>query len=196
MDTPTENNEDEYAVALREEIIGAKRTQTDFLKWKLIAVGAVAGVTFGVAPGADASDVERVSLLLCAIPLICAYTDFISLHIMLSIITIGAYLKESKDPYETFVFALREKKINPFRLEALALHGSSLAFNIVLIALGMLGFFFSTYINSALVSWLYIISGGFGLALTLLSWKLFVNRAEKIANYKQEDSQLEQATSS
>ena len=42
MDTP------EYLSALRNEIVESQKTQAEFLKWKLIAVGVVSSISLGL----------------------------------------------------------------------------------------------------------------------------------------------------
>src|SRR5271165_2912328 len=120
--------------ALRDEIIESQKSQADFLKWKLISVAAVVSVSLGFAqpgPGPGAR------LLLCLVPFICLYVDLISLHIMIRIITIGIYLKLSGNRYERFAFEVREKSAtSPFVFEVVALHGSSLVFNVIILVLG------------------------------------------------------------
>src|SRR3954469_4616426 len=105
-------------LALRHEIVESQKTQAEFLKWKLIAIGAVSSISLGFTPSSpQMANSQGLQLLLCSIPLICAYTDFISLHIMIRIVTIGTYLKGTGSEYETFVFRTRERGGNPFIFE-------------------------------------------------------------------------------
>src|SRR4051794_10676267 len=87
--------------ALRTEIIESQKTQAEFIKWKLIAVGAITSISLGLT-GSPAASTDRngLRLLLCGIPLVCAYVDFVSLHIMMRIVAIGAFLRQSGSAYE------------------------------------------------------------------------------------------------
>jgi hypothetical protein len=166
---------------LRTEIIESQKTQADFLKWKLIAVATVAGISLGVANSTSPA-VEGAKLLLCLVPFICAYVDLTSLHIMVRVITIGLFLKHAGDEYEEFVFAARTTSAaDPFVFEAIALHGSSIAFNL---AVGILGFALpggeaagqwpSKYLTA------YVASGGVGLAVTVFLWLWYTTRLKDI----------------
>ncbi len=86
---------------------------------------------------------------------------------MIRIMTIGNYLKESGDAYEQFVFAVRNTTgASPYVFEAIALHGSSVAFNAIIVALGFTlphgaGNWPSNYLTA------YIVTGAFGIVTTL-----------------------------
>jgi len=54
-------------------------------------------------------------LLACLVPLVCAYVDLISIHLMIRIITIGAYLRERGDRYEDYTFT-RGKDLGRVRI--------------------------------------------------------------------------------
>ena len=115
---------------LRQEIVESEKAQADLLKWKLIATAGV--VSFGLTNGG-----ANGTLLICAVPFVCAYIDLISLHIMIRIITIGASLRSSGSKYERYIFALRTRPDKtPFVFEAVALHGSSILFNIGVVVSG------------------------------------------------------------
>lgn len=169
MDTP------ELLCALRNEIIESQKTQAEFLKWKLIAVSAVSSISLGfertVKPPPDPRGLQ---LLLCAIPFICAYIDFVSLHIMIRIVTIGAYLRKMGSEYESFVFRTRKKGVNPFVFETAALHGSSIVFNLTLIGLSFAGIA-TLWIPSA-----YFWCGVLGLVVAAVSWIFYETRARRV----------------
>jgi hypothetical protein len=125
------------AESLRTEIIESQKAQADFLKWKLISVGALGSVTLTSSGNAR--------LLACLVPLLCAYVDLISIHLMIRIVTIGAYLRERGDPYEGYTFAFRERSgQNPYIFEVTALHGSSLAFDMIIFVIGFISLAFPT----------------------------------------------------
>ena len=170
MDTP------EVLCTLRSEIVESQKTQAEFLKWKLIAISAVGSISLGFTPMTDPPrDAESIKLLLCAVPLICAYVDFVSLHIMIRIVTIGVYLRRHGSEYENFVFLTREKGANPYIFETAALHGSSIVFNLVLI-----GISFST-IATAWAKPAYLWGGILGIFVTLIAWILYTSRARRVA---------------
>jgi len=122
---------------LRDEIIESQKTVADFVKWKLISVAAVAAVALGFRSTTPTPDSAK--LLMCLVPLICIYIDLNSMHIMMRVLTIGIYLKTSCNPYEHFVFQLRDelKRTNPFTFELMALYGSSLLINFIILLLGL-----------------------------------------------------------
>ena len=122
---------------LRQEIIESEKTQADFLKWKFILIAAVGSVSLGFT--SENHYGEGAQILLCVVPLLCAYVDLITLHIMGRIITVGKYLMCMGDKYENFVFAVRSRSgTSPYAFEAIALHGSSFILNGVLLGLGFL----------------------------------------------------------
>jgi hypothetical protein len=169
MDTP------EYLSALRNEIVESQKTQADFLKWKLIAVGVVSSISLGLDPQAKSANPVGLQWLLCAIPLICAYTDFVSLHVMIRIVTIGTYLRNTGSEYEKFVFRIRERGANPFIFEIAALHGSSFIFNIVLIGISFAG------VATPSIEKAYLLGGLLGLVVTALSWVFYTMRAQRVS---------------
>lgn len=177
---------DEYV--LRQEIIESQRSQAEFLKWKLIAVAAIGGLALSYT-GVD--DPKRTfwsgldqRFLLCLIPIICAYVDLISIHLMLRIVAIGTYLRKTKElltnqetkDYESFLCDIRKLKGgNPFLLELLALHGSSILIALLVVVFG--GFITKT--NSE--GWVFVVSGLGGAAFTIGLIHDFFNRVNRIA---------------
>lgn len=177
MDAP------EVISALRTEIVESQKTQAEFLKWKLIAVSAVGSISLGFTPvGVPKGGQHGVELLLCAIPLICAYIDFVSLHIMIRIVTIGTYLMKIGSDYEKFVFLTRQRGANPFVFETAALHGSSLVFNLVLIGISF------TDVATAWVRKAYFLGGTVGIFVAVISWMLYSMRARRVFELAQETS--------
>ena len=162
----------EHENALRSEIIESQKTQAEFLKWKLIATAAVASIAFGINQGEGGH--EGRPFLLCLVPLICAYVDLTSLHIMIRIIIIGSYLKAKGNDYERFVFNIRQAKITgPYVFEAVALHGSSLVFNIIIVVLG--------FCSKEDLRWPYIGTGAAGVVITCVLWLWYTVRARDVA---------------
>ena len=172
---------------LREEIIESEKMQSDILKWKLIAVAAIASVSLGFGiEGIPADPAKSNSYgsrwLLCLIPLMCAYVDLISVHYMLRIITIGAYLKSTGDPYETLMFSLRDQSgKNPFVFESRALQGSSIIFNFILV---VVGFIMLAWSNSWDLQHKvgYIITGFLGIGFSAYLILVYPSLVDRIHN--------------
>ncbi len=163
---------EQHDQGLRSEIIESQKTQAEFLKWKLIAVATLASISLGLTTGSRRDDTYS-RLLVCLVPLICAYVDLTSLHIMIRIITIGAYLKKMGNPYESFVFRVRDTESgSPFVFEPVALHGSSLAFNLIIAATGLA--------VGAPIRYAYVASGLVGAIATGLLWLWYTQRARVV----------------
>ena len=159
--------EDEKYTQLRLEIIESQKIQADYLKWKLISVATLASIAIGVSGNSTNGEAE---FLLCIVPFCCAYIDIISLHVMMRILTIGAYFKRSGCDYESFVEDVRKASNGLFKLENYALNGSSLIFNVIPILYGaykLIGFD-DRSLGSAL-----IIFGTLGIIFSLALVKRF-----------------------
>jgi hypothetical protein len=74
---------------LRTEILQSEQTRSDLLKWKLGLVGAISAVGLGLA-GSRAP--AHADLVLCAVPIVCLYVDFLCRHLNLRIVVIGTFL--------------------------------------------------------------------------------------------------------
>lgn len=167
--------------SLRSEIVESQKSQADYLKWKLISVGAIGTISLA-SPG------DKNRLLACLAPLLCAYVDLISLHLMIRIITIGAYLRERGDKYEVYTFALREKKSgrNPYIFEAAALHGSSLAFDVIVLVIGFVSIFTKHPFLTRPVSVTFIFCGLAGIVWTGLLFLLYSSRRREVVRLSKE----------
>ncbi len=160
-------NTPEFLAALRNEIVEAEKMEAEYVKWKLIAVGSVASISLGFTPGsAPSATLNKLELLLCAIPLICIYIDFVSINVILRIATIGAYLRKTGSKYEQFVLSATEKGATPFSFQISALYGSSIAFNLILIGLSF------THLSADWIRHAYIFGGLSGLIIGIFSWTL------------------------
>jgi hypothetical protein len=110
---------------------------------------------------------------------------------MIRIMTIGVYLKESGDAYEKFVFAVRNTTgASPYIFEPIALHSSSIAFNVIIIALGFAlrrnGNWPSSYLNA------YVLTGTLGIVTTVFFWTWYTSRVKEIIRVA--EAQREDAT--
>jgi hypothetical protein len=164
---------------LRHEIVESQKSLADLAKWKLIAVAAVASVSF---PGKDAlpGGGNGAALLICLVPLICAYVDLSSIHIILRIVLIGIYLKHCDNPYELYVFELRDRSsANPFRFETGALYGSSIAMNLLILLAGALLLYFPVT-NWSYAAWGYIVASVVGLATTTMLLHMHMLRYREV----------------
>ena len=166
--------------ALRSEIVESQKSQADFLKWKFIVVATVASAWLGFSTATPPAK-EGTQWLLCLLPLICAYIDLISLHIMIRITTIGSYLKEVGNEYEQFIFEVRRPGgANPYIFEGVALHGSSLAIDLFLIGFGFLGL--GLHWNSTILQVSYIALGFVGIVVTIAFLFWYVLRSKEVQN--------------
>jgi hypothetical protein len=191
--------------SLRQEIVESEKSQADFLKWKFIIVAAVGSLSLGFSSSTNTgSPSVRAQSLLCLIPLICAYVDLISLHIMVRVRTIGAFLKETGSDYEKFVSEVRQRTgANPYGFETLALHGSSFLLNVLLLGLGFVAFCVHLASSSAATSgaqslsassfeWVpgvlvaYMIAGAAGLGATAVFISLYRARNKDIDQFARE----------
>lgn len=80
---------------LRQEILQSQQTRSDLLKWKLGLVGAIGAVGLGLA-GSRVSN--HADLVLCAVPLVCIYVDFLCRHLSLRILVIGVFFRTATVP--------------------------------------------------------------------------------------------------
>jgi hypothetical protein len=164
-------------VALRHEIIEAERAGSDFLKWKLIAAATVAsiGVGFWNSARPMAADAK---LLICLVPLICAYVDMVSLDLAVRITVIASFLRtKCHDPYETYVQTLRGRDDNPFRFAPIAIHGSSLVVSLVILGLGLYG---ASADWNRFQSHAFVTAGLSGSGITILLWNVYTARIRRV----------------
>jgi hypothetical protein len=75
-------------VTLRDEVVEAQKVRTDMLKWKLISVGTLATIGFGIA-----HDYHMLPPALCLIPFVALYCDAVCYHQELRIRVISVWLK-------------------------------------------------------------------------------------------------------
>jgi hypothetical protein len=124
--------------SLRAEIVETQKTGADFVKWKLIATATVASLLVGVGR-ARLNDDGHLQLLICLIPLICAYVDLVSSDLAIRILAIAAFLRDHGDVYERWVQPKRSSPNNPWAFAPIAIHGSSLAICLLILAVGIYG---------------------------------------------------------
>jgi len=165
--------------SLREELIETQKTRTALIKWKLILVSVLGATGLGFM---ESNSQINAELLLCLVPLVCAYVDMQYENLSFRIMAIATFLREVWTPpantsemqdYEKFVEITRKKIRNRYpilgrhSLQGWLMRGSSILFYILLIL----------YAGISLVSsrpkirmWSILpllIAGGSGVAFTL-----------------------------
>lgn len=169
---------------LRREIVESQRSGADFLKWKLIATATVASIALGLrAHPVTGLEPQKggppVQLIICLIPLICAYVDMVSLDLAIRILAIGAFLRAHGDVYENWVQDERGSDENPFRFAPVAVHGSSFIVSFLILGVGLVG---------ASLKWesfevaAYVTSGLLGTAVTIVLSYLYYDRKKHLAS--------------
>lgn len=167
----------EKEMQLRSEIVASQKIQADYLKWKLITVAALSAVALGINPS-----IKQAVYLLCVVPLCCFYTDLLSLHTMIRIVTIGNFLKKEGCKYEEYIDEIRQQKATPLKFENYALICSSVFFNLIPVIYGLVQII---SFKSTLTGISFIISGIVGILLTMVL-VLRINRS--IKTYKNKSS--------
>jgi hypothetical protein len=130
------------ADCLRKELIESQKAKTDYLKWKLFLIAALAVAGFGLYRGAG----QALPVALGLIPFACAYVDALCIHNDIRMLAIGEYLKhggqeprgnntsgesgretQPPDPYIRDYEMFCEKRRWMFCMESIALFWTSLA---------------------------------------------------------------------
>lgn len=169
-----------WRAPLRAEIVETQKTGADFIKWKLIASAAVASLAIGVGQHGDDRDPD-LRLLICLIPLICAYADLMSTDLAIRILSIAAFMRTKGDLYEKWVQDRRgEGWKNPFGLAPLAVHGSSVAMNLLIVGMVLFG---PSHEWPDFHAGLYVTSAVAGTVVALLLWAWYYIAATRINNY-------------
>ena len=131
-------------LALRQEIIEAQKVRSDLMKWKLVLVASIGAAAFGFSTSASG---VFDPLALCAIPFVCVYVDTLCRHLSLRNQSIGTFIRNIKKEdlapeqrihklYEVHSFHFAWRK-GFYRLESLALVGSSVILNLFIAVYGL-----------------------------------------------------------
>ena len=164
--------------SLRTEIVETQKTGADFIKWKLIATAAVASLALGVGQTNTPPDRDLLPLL-CLIPLICAYVDLMSADLAIRILSIAAFLRQQGDVYECWVGRRRSVGWrNPFGLAPMAVHGSSVAMNALILLLVLFGDIFPKAQKQ-----LFVAASVGGLIVAVLLWYVYWAMAKKLSRW-------------
>ncbi len=146
------------ATSLRTEIIESQKTLADYLKWKLLAVAAIAVVAFGLDGRPQATP-----YLICVIPFVCFYIDLVCSNRLAQTYVVAKYLRRRGDPYETSVKEIRDEDLKGgFSYERWALFFTSWA---LAIAVPLYSVVLSLTSHPSWAGAFVVVSGGVGLAL-------------------------------
>jgi len=131
-------------------------------------------------------------LVLCAVPLVCAYVDMLCRHLSLRIRVIGAFFEGTPaneeaakfTDYEAFVEEARKKK-DPFVLESWALTWSTVVLSAAIIVYGI-ETINQTAQDSEAIGIAFILSGAIGLIATIRVWYEYRTRAKALETLAQQ----------
>lgn len=126
--------------SLRQEMLEAQKRRADLMKWKLLLVSALAATGLGLT---NSPSVPYIELVLCCIPLVCAYVDVLCHHQGLIVIVIAEFIRSQAQikaddsdvaKYEKFALIVRQihyKKgtISAYDLERRNLKWASVIFS-------------------------------------------------------------------
>lgn len=121
------------AIHISNEIIESQKARSDLLKWKLVVVATLGTLGLGVS-----TNLNKMELALCFIPMVCAYIDALCLHLNLRIYSIGQWhrleIAKGLDPeykymqlYEKFTTLAYDS--GAYQLEKVTIYVSSLIIN-------------------------------------------------------------------
>lgn len=170
----------EHLAALRSEIVQAQQMGSDFLKWKLIGAASVASLGLGLGMPSQVI-LSDASVLICLIPLICAYVDLARLDLVVRVVAIARFLSINGDRYEQFVHELRRSPSKPFRFATIAVHLSSAVMNVLVAAGGVYG---RRNRWPELRANTFIILGLVGVVVTLFLWWKHDSIIKTISSYE------------
>lgn len=126
---------------LRSEILESQKARIDLLKFKLIAIAALGSVGLGL--GEYSKKTGNIDIILCIIPFVCIYIDFLCYHNTMRILVIGQFLAYSDDAYEQYLPKLGEnngensKSGYYFELEDFSLEWSSFVLSVFIAIYGV-----------------------------------------------------------
>ncbi len=178
---------------LRSEIIESQKARNDLMKWKLLLVSGLGAAGLGFS---EHSGKFRAELVLCCIPLVCAYVDLVCHHLSLRILVIGKFISSTSGhdqtlscirDYEKFVDTRIRgrnnsslKKIGAFDLENWALIGSS-----ILLSLGLIGISFLLELEPKTP---FMVAGMLGILASIVIRVSATARARKIQDIAMDES--------
>lgn len=173
---------------LRSEIVEAQKARTELLKWKLVLTAALGatGLGLGTAEARVSPTTPNLSLVLCCIPLLCAYVDLICAHLSLRILVIGTFLRNRStgEAAEYEQFAEKARNVQAYSLEQWASFGSSYLLSLFVGGIGVERV--SQTVTDAgwwavaVQSWPYLVAALIGLVGTFAVWRASASRSEAI----------------
>lgn len=155
----------------RNEIIEAQKARTDFVKWKLFLVSGLGAAGLGFTK----SSLSNVELVLCLIPLVCAYVDLMCRNLSLRIVVIGEYIRSTKNQGRTDVdligfeeFADQVRNMGPIgsEISAYDFEGKIYKMSSIILSLFLIIYAFFTWTWSFIPTIPLLFSGGIGIYLT------------------------------
>ena len=167
--------------ALRAQIVETQKARSDLMKWKLILVAGLGTAGLGLKTG----NAEPWYPILCLVPFVCVYVDILCAHLSLRIQAIGEFLaaqeamspeEEREHDYELFL----RSDSPPFRLEALALHWSTVFLSALVAGVSYLLSTSAESLPSPSTRIALLISGCLGVILTLGVWIFHGSRTKAI----------------
>jgi len=179
---------------LRQEIIASENARMDFLKYKLLSIAVLGAVGLGLQ-GQNGILNKDIDYVLCLIPLVCVYVDFLSYHNNIRILVISRYLWNQNDKYENFISDLYAaidsntefKGRDLFNMEDFVLIWSSIFISALLIIYGII---LSCFTEQNLICFnfetpkvfIFTIFGIIGIVLTILAKKKYDKRTKLISD--------------
>nr|VFK21419.1 MAG: hypothetical protein BECKLPF1236B_GA0070989_12546 [Candidatus Kentron sp. LPFa] len=173
-----------YMDNLRSELIESQKARIGFIKWKLLLVSGIGAAGLGFT---KSESIPYSNLVLCCIPLVCAYTDLMCRHLSLRNMVIGQYIRTMVDKsgeykliinYEKFCHEARSiklesnKTIGVFSLEGKVHKTSSLILSLLIILY--------SFVLQNITSIPLLISGILGVFLIFLIEYNYKKRKEEL----------------
>lgn len=96
--------DNESKASLRQEILESQKARMDFLKFKLVAIAVLGAAALGLQGAENSGSLgEDIDFILCILPFVCIYVDFICYHNNIRVFIIAQHLQQSGDEYENFL---------------------------------------------------------------------------------------------
>jgi len=182
--------DNESKASLRQEILESQKARMDFLKFKLVAIAVLGAAALGLQGTESAGSLgEDIDFILCILPFVCIYVDFICYHNNIRVFIIAQYLQQSGDEYETFLKQLSSGKSQKkgtdyyFKLEDFVIFYTSLFVAFLIIIYGLVKYKpaisgFDISLGNKLPY--FLISGVIGFVIPFISKYMYEKRRPNI----------------
>jgi hypothetical protein len=161
----------------------AQSARSDLLKWKLGLVGVIGGIGLGLAGSRSSAHAD---LVLCVIPLVCAYVDLLARHLSLRMLVIGGFIREKckATPLQGYENYAQDHR------KAFGLEESAVTWSTVVISAGVCAFGVVVLLEPAKdpIGWAFIGTALVGSLLTVLVWRAYKTRENELRRTKKEGS--------